>query len=190
MSQDSIVEKARILAAKANDHKTLESDKLTNLRLGVLAELDQLEKKGRPTVEELVSSSDVETMTQLLCTRAELLMSLQEPEKTKKDLLWLQDLVKLAATNRQKLNSMYKHGEALVAQNKGEEAQELAMKIDEYKAKNNTVPMPQLSFDVCIMLGEAEETMENWEAAKLVYSAMLQKSDEGPIMTPLNNLRC
>ncbi|CAJ1960334.1 unnamed protein product [Cylindrotheca closterium] len=181
--QDSILQKARLLAARANNRKTSESEKIT-LRREALAELDQLEKKGRPPVEEVVTPVDVQISCQRLATRAELLLSLQEPEKAKEELLWLQDLTKLAATNREEFNSMVKQGEALTAQGKEDEAEEVLQKLDEYKAKRNTLSLLNFSFDVYAMLARAEEMMENWEAAKLMYFAMMENMTDHTTATP------
>ncbi|CAJ1960330.1 unnamed protein product [Cylindrotheca closterium] len=71
----------------------------------------------------------------------------------------------------------------------GRRSRRLGYEIEEYKAKHNTVPIPHLMFDVYIRLGEAEEMMENWEAAKLMYFGMTMETDDGATSTPPQQLK-
>lgn len=178
--QDAILQKARLLADRANNRKTPEPQKI-NLRHEALTELDQLEKIRRRPVEQVI---EVKTICQLLFTRADILLSLKEPEKAKEDLVWLQDLCKLAAKNRTELISMVRQGEALLDEGKEEEAEEMGKKLVEFKEKHNTTSMLQLSFDVDALLGRAEEMMEKWETAKMVYFGMMDNMTDHTTATP------
>ncbi|KAL3942013.1 MAG: hypothetical protein SGBAC_003725 [Bacillariaceae sp.] len=179
---DAIVKRAKRLAARAYNPKTSESDKI-NLRKEVLADLDKLENFHpgcRRPIEEVVSLVDVEANFQRLFSRAEILISIQEPEKAKEDLFWLQDLCELAVKNRKKFLSMLKQLKALVAQGKKEEYEELKNKIDEFAATHNKVTMVGIRFDIYATLGEVEENAGNWEAAKELYIAMIENLKDHP----------
>ncbi|KAL3942012.1 MAG: hypothetical protein SGBAC_003724 [Bacillariaceae sp.] len=183
--EGSILQRARLLAARANNRMTPESDKFA-LRQEALAELDQFEKirPGWRPVAEVVAVADVRTDSQRRFCSAEILLSLEEPAKAKEGLLWLQDLCKLAATNREKFISMIQQGESLLAQGKEDEAEEVAKELDEFKQKHNALSMLQFSFDVYAMLGSVEEMMENWEDAKEIYFEMMKNMTDHTSATP------
>ena len=56
--------------------------------------------------------------------------------------------------------------------------------MEEYKTTNNTLNMLLFSFDIFAKMGEAQEMMENWEAAKLIYFEMMQNMDDHNSATP------
>lgn len=183
--EDSILQRSRLLASRANNRKTPEHTK-KNLRLEALAVLEQLETiRPRRPVEQVVLKGDVQAYTQGFFTRAEVLLALDQPEKAKEDLVWLLDLCKLAARNRKQYFSMQEHlGEAGQTQGRQGDAHRISEQIAEYKTKHNILSMEDTCFSIYAMLGKAEEKMGNWTAAKSIYFEMIQKMEHHTSATP------
>jgi tetratricopeptide (TPR) repeat protein len=181
--EESILTRARMYASRAN--KMLVNDvKQRELRDKAFTELLKLEfsKASRP-VEDIITMFDAQTEMQRLFTRAELLISLKEPEKAKADIERMLEMHELARDNHGDVMDMIQKQESLVSQGRITEADELGQEIKKFKDEHNTDFMPRHVLDIYAKLGEVEEIMERWENAKEFYFKMLSKMDDPSIGT-------
>lgn len=172
--EESILVRARLLATRAN-RKNIEEDKKQELREMALAELDKLaSSNGNRPIEEIITLVDVQTEIQRLATRAEVLMSLQEPEKAKEAITRIMDIRKMGNENRLIMRKMVNEGDAMVREGRILEADELGKKIQKFIDEHNTKSMDHLALDFHANLAKIEGLLGNWTNAYDAYVGMLR----------------
>jgi tetratricopeptide (TPR) repeat protein len=182
--EESILTRARLYASRANN-SFVNDVKQRELRDMALTELQKLDfsKESRP-IGDIITLVDVLTEMKRLGTRAELLISLKEPEKAKADIERMLEMHELAHENGGYYMDMRQEQESLVSQGRITEADELGQEIQKHQDERNTEFMPYLAVQCYTNLGEVEEIKEKWENASELYFNMLSTMEDPSTMTP------
>jgi tetratricopeptide (TPR) repeat protein len=182
--EESILTRVRLYASRANN-SFLNDVKQRELRDMALTELQKLEfsEESRP-LGDIITLVDVLTEIQRLSTRADLLLSLKEPEKAKADIERMLEVHELANEKGGLYMDMRQEQESLVSQGRITEADELGQEIQKHQDERNTGFMPYLAVQYYTNLGEVEEMMEKWENANEIYFKMLSNMQDPSTMIP------